>query len=261
LRRQLKKRVGNYPFCIYCGGTEAATTVDHMPSRGMFPARRRPPGLEVPSCHDCNFNSRRLDDLVALLVSIKLERRSETEWQHYQTKLRAAGRNMMEVLRELYPTPEQRASISHLRDSQGRPVSAMNLGGPLVPDMLLRFGAKCWLALHYKETGIALPAHKQIAVFLYSNYDAFEDKLPHALMNLLPERRSLGRGKVTAHHTFEYSSTRVEGGADATTHWATFGETFMYAIFASVDDFDPESLPGAGFSSPGVLKAPASPEP
>jgi hypothetical protein len=30
------------PFCIFCGGTELATTIEHCPPRMMFRGKRRP---------------------------------------------------------------------------------------------------------------------------------------------------------------------------------------------------------------------------
>jgi hypothetical protein len=45
------------PWCIFCGGTVAATTVEHCPPRAMFDNKEWPEGYAFPACASCNGGS------------------------------------------------------------------------------------------------------------------------------------------------------------------------------------------------------------
>jgi hypothetical protein len=46
-------------FCVFCGGTETATTIEHCPPRMMFRGKQRPNDLVFSSCKCCNSGTRR----------------------------------------------------------------------------------------------------------------------------------------------------------------------------------------------------------
>ncbi|WP_038167031.1 hypothetical protein [Thiomonas sp. FB-6] len=56
-----------HPYCIFCGGGVAATTIEHCPPRGMFRERAWPDGFAFPACDTCNKESSDADLLVAFL--------------------------------------------------------------------------------------------------------------------------------------------------------------------------------------------------
>jgi hypothetical protein len=58
-----KRFLINHPFCCFCGGTEAATTIDHIPPKACFPDGYWPDEFEFPACQACNQGSRRDDQL------------------------------------------------------------------------------------------------------------------------------------------------------------------------------------------------------
>ena len=66
-RRAHERLLADHPVCIYCAGTNPASTIEHMPPIIMFNQRQRPKGLEFPTCKECN-NGTRLTDLVASLL-------------------------------------------------------------------------------------------------------------------------------------------------------------------------------------------------
>jgi hypothetical protein len=49
-----QKLVKTHPWCCFCGGSEAAVSLDHQPARIIFPDKHRPKGLEFPACAVCN---------------------------------------------------------------------------------------------------------------------------------------------------------------------------------------------------------------
>ena len=55
------------PNCIFCGGENLATTIEHCPPRGMFDNRAWPEGFEFSSCSDCNHGTSDEDMLIAMM--------------------------------------------------------------------------------------------------------------------------------------------------------------------------------------------------
>jgi hypothetical protein len=69
LKRQAHAAVlADHSGCIYCAGTNAATTIEHMPPISVFEGRQRPKGFEFPACGPCN-NGTSLSDLVAAMLA------------------------------------------------------------------------------------------------------------------------------------------------------------------------------------------------
>ena len=66
-RRRIQARLRAQPWCIYCGGVNEATTVDHMPPITIFDQRRRPRGLEFSACQPCNSGCRLAVKVVGLV--------------------------------------------------------------------------------------------------------------------------------------------------------------------------------------------------
>ena len=62
-----QKFLRNHPYCCFCGGSELATTRDHIPSRACFNKRNWPEGFEFPACEPCNSKTRDDEQWVAVL--------------------------------------------------------------------------------------------------------------------------------------------------------------------------------------------------
>jgi hypothetical protein len=190
VRARDKKRIlKEYPFCVYCGGTRAADTVDHMPPIGMFAKRIRLPGLEVPSCLDCNRNSRVADDVAAFFAATRMSG-SESETQHFREKVKAIANNYSHVLDEIEPSYRQEKLARQYLDGLGKGYHAFNVQGPIVSKLMTMFGAKCALALHYAQRRRALPSGGSVGVLWFTNFQALEGEIPQDLFELLPNRLS-----------------------------------------------------------------------
>jgi hypothetical protein len=56
------------PFCIFCGGSEPATTIEHCPPKAMFDQKRWPEGYEFAACAACNSGSSDQDLLISWMA-------------------------------------------------------------------------------------------------------------------------------------------------------------------------------------------------
>src|SRR3954467_2212243 len=66
-RRAHATLLDSCPWCIYCGGDQSSTTVDHVPPIIMFDQRQRPKGLEFGSCEPCNVGTKHADLVPAMI--------------------------------------------------------------------------------------------------------------------------------------------------------------------------------------------------
>lgn len=252
--RDKRKILVEYPYCIYCGGKTAATTVDHIPPTGLFPKRDRPPGLVVPACPDCNRNSRVVDDIASFFAAIRLSP-NEREVQHFSEKLLYFKNNYPEIMLESQPTIGQLRQAARYTPNNEGTFGALDVRGATTSRMIVLFGVKLGLALHYEETRVALPSQGEIGVIWYTNQNALANEIPQRLFELLPDVRSLGSGRKTANRIFEYSSRSIDD-SKKTAHWATFGDSFMFYLFVGEGITGLKVLPSSRVYQPGIFRFP-----
>lgn len=224
-----KRILQAHPYCIYCGGNEPATTVDHMPNRGMFPNSHRPAGFEFPSCMACNSGSTWAEDTASFIGSIQLES-TKKGVEHFERKLAQMSNNYPAILQSMAPTKQQRNRASNILYGDNETAGALSLSSPVISSAMHLYGAKLAFALHWKETGKIISQRERIGVLWFSNAQAFEDDIPQQLFDLLPDGETLEAGAFHVRDSFEYSSRRTTD-SDATAHWVIFGQAFMYMLF------------------------------
>ena len=241
------------PNCVYCGGLSPATTIDHMPPIGMFTDRQRPRGFEFPCCENCNRNSRKHDNVAALLAALQLSPASERDIRYFDKLLAGIRNNQPLLFAELKPTISQIRAASKVLDACGQPCGAFDVRGPLVSGSMHRFGAKCALALHWAKSGKILTPAAQVGVLWYTNHNAIEGTVPQHLFELLPPGDTFQQGKRSAEDRFVYSSKQTDDG-NSTAHWVTFGSAFMYYLFAGENLSGMAALPQSHVFQPGILR-------
>lgn len=244
-----KQLLAENRFCIYCGGTEPATNVDHMPNKGMFP-KDRPGGMEFPSCEGCNQGSKWFEDIASFIGSIRFGVVPGVE--HFEGKLLHLQRTHPEVLEELHPTTKQKREARKYKDAEGQDSGALNVTGRIVSSAMLLYGAKLALALHWQETKNVLPVNGRVGVIWHSNANALENEIPPYLFEMLPDGRTLRQGTKQSKHPFLYSSGKTVD-TDATAHWAFFGDAFAFNLFVG-QTINLGPLPPNQCFSPGCLR-------
>ena len=56
------------PICVFCGGVNPATTVEHCPPRALFQHKHWPEGFDFAACEACNHGTGDQDAIVAMLA-------------------------------------------------------------------------------------------------------------------------------------------------------------------------------------------------
>ena len=100
----LQRKLAEQPWCIYCGGTTAGTSLDHMPPIGVCDDRQRPPGMEFVACAKCHDGTRKADQIAGLMCRTFPNTVSPTAKQE-MAKIFAGVRNTQTaVFKELAPS-------------------------------------------------------------------------------------------------------------------------------------------------------------
>jgi hypothetical protein len=239
-------------WCIYCGGVEQGTTVDHMPPIGIFDGRQRPKGLEFLACAACNGGARADEMVAGLLGRLRLEAGSPTQQLDFQRALAAVRNNAPEILLEMRPSNRQHR---HVRSDSRFPSGAMpiNASGPLLNRAMNRFGAKLGLALHHRITGQIVPPSGAVRTRWYANADAITGRFPADALAFLGPPETLKQGKLTVGDQFQFASQAANDGP-MSVHQATFRFSFAIVAFVSHDTADLGDTIEGQLWRPGFLR-------
>jgi len=226
--------LAKYPRCIYCAGLSHATTVEHMPPIMMFDQRRRPKGLEFPTCEDCNQGTR-LTDLVASLLG-RVYPDSETDPRKKELKklLLAVRNNVPGLLDEMLANEvdqyRARSDIPNMPPGSG----VLRANGPILTGHMKTFGAKLGLALHFEAHGSCVPQEGGVQPMYFTNVRAAKGELPMEIINHLPSPRTLQQGKWDVRGQFSYSFLLTEEQRHS-VFYAVFRQSFAVAAITALD--------------------------
>jgi hypothetical protein len=160
-----RKFLAHHTTCCFCGGTQPATEVDHIPSRSCFDERQFPEGFEFPSCNACNSGSSSDEQVVAMFSRVYSHPAVPAKPNEIQKYLKGISNNNPEILSEMSE------DIQKISDD----TYALHIGENSHEKFLsvLRKWAK---AFHYRETGRIVPKGARI----YANFwtAANADKIP-----------------------------------------------------------------------------------
>jgi hypothetical protein len=233
LKRQAHAAIlAEHSGCIYCAGTNAATTIEHMPPISVFEGRQRPKGFEFPACAPCNNGTSHSDLVAAMLARVWPDADSEIQKKDVKKLLSAVANNIPQLLREMSVgrAGEKLARKQHKLPTDAHPMRA---NGPLLTHYIQTFAAKFGFALHYEVNGAPVPATGGVQVMWFSNVQALNDQIPQMLVDVLPSPSTLQQGAKSAGEQFRYSYTTAE--SDHLLYLASFNKSFAVAGITAMD--------------------------
>lgn len=242
-------------MCIYCGGSETASTVDHMPPIILFRLKDRPRGFEFASCEACNVGASH-SDLVAAMFTRAFPNVESHEVPEIKKIFVSVRNNIPGLLEEMFVESDAWAVASARIGSQVKNPKFIAMDGPIAMAHLRAFGARLALAMHFNQTGQIIPKSGGATVRIYSNLDMMEGRIPEGLFEILPKPTALVAGRKDTSSQFRMSTVAAEGGGMTIT-LASFRFSFAVASAAAdkveklIDQsFPPEAAP----HRPGDLK-------
>lgn len=232
-RRRHELLLKRCPTCIYCGGVEEATTVDHMPPIRMFHGRHRPKGLEFAACEHCNLQTRMADLVASLIGRLYPDPTKEEHEIEVREILSALGNNLPGAIEEMYLSE---ADQERQRDLTGLNIEGgfVRVDGPLVSRQMQMFAVKFGFALHYEATGQTIPKEGGVAARWFSNVEQAQRRFPDSIVEMLPPPRTLRQGTKGVPEQFLYSYGCTQD-ASLGLYMGTFRQSFAIVAFAAKD--------------------------
>lgn len=234
------------PSCIYCGGTEPAVQVDHVPPRGLFDGRWRPQGLEVSACDACHQGTREVDAVAAMISRVFPSPTTEEQRQDSLKTIAGFVRNFPHLAEEM---GKGKAYVG----PNGEEGFAIRANGPIMTSAMLTFGARLAFALHHEITKEILRPAARVFVRWHSNVSAFEGRLPTNVLEILGPGRTLVQGQKHVSGQFDFY-TASPGDTGVFPYWAEFRQSFAILAFVSPGGLGLEVAQPEDLFSPGFLR-------
>ncbi|WP_162917324.1 hypothetical protein [Dongia deserti] len=167
---------------------------------------------------------------------------------------RHVNNNIPGLLEELQPNVRQKVLFNAQRSQMPRGAAGvLNVGGPILNDAMMRFGAKLGMALFYHDLGKILPPDGAVFVRWYSNYDAFTDGLPTEVLSLMGQPSSLEQGRWTVANQFQFGRV-IPLERTMAAHMVTFRQSFGILTFAAEHHWHMDRAPQDHVFRPGCLR-------
>jgi hypothetical protein len=230
--RRRHRKVFDYPWCIYCGGTTPATEADHVPARVLFDRRARPKGLEFPSCKPCNEGVRRAELVAALISRAYAEPGAPAVEGEFGDLLKQVHRRVPGLLQEMQ-APRGKSKLLARRLGTAEE-AFLRLGGPIALNHLQAFAAKLGFAFHYHLKRSPVPVGGAVSVLIRSNVDMLQGRIPQEIFDMLGAPETLRQGRFNADQQFRYKAVAAEDG-NMTMAFASLRRSFAIITFAADD--------------------------
>lgn len=242
--------------CIFCGGLQEATTVDHCPPRSAFSERRWPEGYVFPSCFACNSGSRLSENWIAVLARIHSQHSPNDEVA--VRELRKVARPIIKpgVLKSMLLSANQKRELARRANLQLPPGGTYaELALMAVPKEAVKavreFAVKIAKALHFLHTGRIVPEQAAIQHHWFTNFSQLEGKIPDDIFTIPNNAARLHRAKVDLSDQFNYRYAIADNGElSMFTVW--FRASFCIAVFVT---FDPKIMASATAAAREALDA------
>lgn len=184
---RLQQVIASHPYCYFCGGTRAATTLDHVPPRACFPDGFMPEEFEFPACKACNEGATKQDQIFGLYALLLDFDESKT--------LSVADRAKIEKLRQgilnNYPDalPDTRSARPLFHSGLIRTLSPQAISietPPAFKEAIVITGQKLAHALYFRETGKVMTPEHLFFTSLYQPQHVGTEALTALFTSLLP---------------------------------------------------------------------------
>lgn len=229
------------PFCIFCGGSVAATTIEHCPPRAMFQNRQWPEGFEFPACDRCNGGTRNHDLIVSMLSRIDPISDSGNRDGRLTGLFHRVNDQYPGLFEKMMPSPvearrnNREYGFSPKNGETHQEVSRMVKVTPEIHDAVCVFASKLSKGIYYLMTNKIFSADGCLLLNWFTNADFFRngkyipiDLLKHVTGDVPPVIRS---GKYL-NDQFQYKIS-LSSEQHIFVLQVIFGSAFGLVVFGS----------------------------
>lgn len=228
-------------YCIFCGGSVVATTVDHYPPRAVFHDNRWPEGYVFPACAGCNSRSREADNWAGFLSMMDPNIDwPENELEKNVKRLVSLDRVSPGLIQELFEGSaiEKKSMARRLKMKREPGQTFADLPVVKVPavahEWMDVFAPKLTKALHFEHTHRIPPSNAGLNYWWYTNASQLEGKIPQ-IINSDFGFPNVQRANVDISGQFNY---RYQVSNEGDMGLFVIGFRFAFMII-SVITFDP----------------------
>lgn len=236
-----KKFMQEHPYCAFCGGGEAAVTIEHCPPRSLFQNREWPEGFEFPSCEACNSGTSNHDVLIAMIARVDpIHLKGNLDGKH-EGLMKMVNRQYPGLLQKMMPSAtEARKANRKLGIQPAYGQTHQEVGVVKIPEEVHEavciFAKKLSKGIFYKETRSIFPNNGCLLMNWFTNaelirtgkYGIFE-----ILKNINGEAPLLKRGGKFLNNQFEYKLSLAPEKTIFALQ-AKLGNSFGFVVFGSV---------------------------
>ena len=249
-----RKLLEAHPDCYFCGGSNPATTIDHVPPRACFPDGYAPEGFEFPACQACNQGAVKQDQIFghySMLLDFDESKLSREEDMKKIAKLwRGITNNYPEALPDeaaVYPVNR----VGHIITP--KPVAISLATTPALKNAIEIMMAKLIHALYFRETSKILTQEHKFFSYIYQPQRCGTQDLTAYLNSLMTNLTVGARSNIKNYgDRFRYISEYKDQG-DFFCYAAQFGHGIVLLGIACGPEIERPS--GGALSSARWLSA------
>jgi hypothetical protein len=239
VKRKRERFFEQHPWCCFCGGGTKATTIDHVPSRGLFLDRIAPERYEFPACANCQAASANIEQLIAFVSKLSPREYSREQRADFQRRVKAIRNNFPQIIEAILYSPDEVERI--VREQKiplppgvnPRQVPLANLNHPQFRKALETYARKLILALHYLHVEAILPSDGGMLYGLFTSLNRVKGELPAEMLNL-PGVPVIRRQKTVLSAQFNYRYG-VERGEGLSAFFVALGDSIVISGVAITD--------------------------
>ena len=228
------------PSCVFCGGTAAATTIEHCPPRALFQFKQWPEGLEFPACATCNHGSGDDDAAVAMLARFSADGVGGDVDGRVEGLIRNVAAQFPGVFANVVPTHLEARQRNRKLGIKPKPGELQQDAAPItLPEEVKRavntFARKLGKGLYYKHTNSVFPNDGTLVFNWFTNVELVlhgRYKLFETLSDIEGNAPGLVRGGKYLNDQFEY---KISPSSDAGVFLlqAKLGRSFGIVLMGS----------------------------
>lgn len=242
-------------MCVYCGGVNPATSIDHAPPKAMFDGKIRPEGLEVPACKPCHDSLRAIDLLTSMIGWSFPDGETPRERATAERLITGVGNNIPGALEAMYISDEENARLASREGTDRLDGGYMSVGHPAIQGCVQRFATRVAIAVDFAEGHRILGPGGGALSRWFTNVSAMRGELPQSISTLLAGAKDLRQGTWTTSDQFGYRYWgNPESSLRAVCGYFRFSIAFLVALSDNLHDLWKFRSDSTELYAPGFLR-------
>lgn len=228
------------PTCIFCGGAEPATTIEHCPPKAMFDQKMWPEGYEFAACAKCNNGTSDQDLIIAWMARIDYTDLSAEGDLQTAGLLKAVHRQHPKLMKQLLPSAVEAKRTNRELGITPAPGKTHAEAGVvnITPEMksaVHTFSKKLTKAVYRMHTQNIFPSDGCLMLGWFTNVEFVRESgfIPFSVMNeIAGVTPVIERSGKSLDNRFRYKFS-VTGDSKLFALQAMFGNSFGLVVFGS----------------------------